>query len=430
MQNKSDQGQVDDSVTHHTICRVCDSREIDIALELSPTPLADMFVPQADAPKFCKEYPLSVGLCRNCGYLHLSWTLNADLLYPDFVYTTSTTVGLINHYREYADQMLRMVDLTSSDLIVDIGSNDGSFLQGFLACKSRLQGVEPGRVIAEKANELVPTKCGYFDDNLVDTILAEHGKATLITTNYTYANIDNILEFSRSVKRLLADNGLFVVQTGYHPDQMDKCMFDYIYHEHISYFSFGVVKKILAKSGLEPISVSRNSMKGGSIRIVAQHVNGDRKIDETIATMLSEEHSRGVRELATYRKFSTAIETKGLKLRKLLDDLVATGERIIGYGASHSTTTFLYHYKLKSYLDYIVDDNLVKQGTVSPGYLIPVYSPTRLNGEQEIFVLILAWQHAENIISRNSALVDRGVRFILPFPEPHVYGYDSVTAVS
>ena len=110
--------------------------------------------------------------------------------------------------------------------------------------------------------------------------------------------------------------------------------------------------------------------------------------------------------------------------------MVATGERIIGYGASHSTTTFLYHYKLKSYLDYIVDDNLVKQGTVSPGYLIPVYSPTRLSGEQGIFVLILAWQHAQSIISRNSALVDRGVKFILPFPEPHVYGYDSVTAVS
>ena len=310
MQYKSNKRRVDDSVNHHTTCRVCDSREIDIALELASTPPADMFVHLADAPKSCKEYPLSVALCRNCGYLHLSCTLSADLLYPDFIYTTSTTVGLINHYREYVDQISQMIDLTSSDLIVDIGSNDGSFLEGFVVCKSRLLGVEPGRAIANNANKLVPTKCGYFDDNVVDAILTEHGKATLITANYTYANIDNIHGFTRNVKRLLADNGLFVVQTGYHPDQMDKYMFDYIYHEHISYFSFGVVKKILAKSGLEPIRVSRNSMKGGSIRIVAQHVNGDRRIDETIATILAEEHSRGVSELATYRKFSTEIEKK------------------------------------------------------------------------------------------------------------------------
>ena len=409
------------SGTFHTISRVCNSQEIDFAMEFKPTPIADMFLPKSTLPNQWKKYPLRLGLCRNCGYLHLSWTLRADLLYADFVYTTSTTVGLINHYREYVEQMIPMITIKPLDLIVDIGSNDGSFLQSFLGYEARLLGVEPACTIAKKAHKLVPTICSYFDDYVVDSILDEHGKAALITTNYTFANIDNILGFTKSVARLLAPDGLFVVQTGYHPDQMDKYMFDYIYHEHISYFTLGVIKTIFEKSGLEPINASINSMKGGSIRIVGQHLNGNREIDNTVSRFLTAEINRGVRELKTYKKFSMEINRKGLALREFLNNLIKTGKRIVGYGASHSTTTFLYHYNLKPYLDYIVDDNLLKQGTVSPGYQIPVYAPQTLYHEKEIVVLILAWQHAENIISRNSELFDSGIKFILPFPDPHFY---------
>ena len=409
------------SGTFHTACRVCDSQEIDFAMEFKSTPIADMFLPQASVPKKWEKYPLSLGLCRNCGYLHLSWTLNANLLYPDFVYTTSTTSGLINHYKEYVEQILPLITIKPLDLIVDIGSNDGSFLKSFLGCEARLLGVEPSRTIAKRANKLVPTICSYFDDNVVNTILDEHGKAILITTNYTFANIDNILGFTKNVARLLATDGLFIVQTGYHPDQMDKYMFDYIYHEHVSYFTVGVIKRIFERSGLEPINVTINSMKGGSIRIVGQHLNGSKEIDNTVSKFLTEEINRGVNELKTYREFSMEINRKGLVLRAFLENLIKTGKRIVGYGASHSTTTLLFHYNLKPYLDYIVDDNPLKQGTVSPGYQIPIHAPQTLADEKEIIVLILAWQHAESIISRNSDLLDRGVKFILPFPDPHFY---------
>ena len=408
------------SLNYYQLCRICNSPDIETAINLEATPPADMFLPVEQAQASIETYPLELALCMNCGYLHLPWVLNPDLIYPEFSYKTSTTVGLSEHYVRYADELLQLVPIGHLDLIVDIGSNEGSFLSAFGKTKARRLGVEPSCLISEVANRSVPTVCGYFEDKLVEDILRKEGKAKLITVNYTYANVENILDFTRNVKRLLAEDGLFVVQTGYHPDQMKILMFDYIYHEHLSYFTVDVLQKLFQMSGLELISVSRNSMKGGSIRVVAQHSGGGRDVTDSVRDMSVEEESLEVEKISTYHKFSKAINEKGIALRCMLDDFKKSGNQIVGYGASHSTTTLLHHLKIADYLDYLVDDNPIKQGTVSPGYHLPVYSPSRLYEEKVNYIAILAWQHAESILSRNAELSKFGKKFIVPLPSPQV----------
>ena len=235
-----------------------------------------------------------------------------------------------------------------------------------------------------------------------------------------YANVENILEFTRNIKELMAKEGLFIVQTGYHPDQMKLFMFDYIYHEHLSYFSVSVLDLIFRKCGLELIHVERNDMKGGSIRVVGQHVGGKRRLDDSVEKFLADELSGKFDSRETYRAFDTAVQTKGQRLNEMLSDFVANGKRIVGYGASHSTTTLIYHFGIGKYLEYLVDDNELKHSCVSPGLHIPVFPSAKICEDCPDYVLVLAWQHGASIIERNRQFIGAGGKFVLPLPELRV----------
>ena len=405
---------------HYSYCRICLSKDIDTVVRLAPTPPADMFLPEKNKKISDVRYPLDVGICLNCSYLHLRWVLSPEIVYPEFSYLTASTVGLIQHYDQYVRSLSEFVELDAGDLIVDIGSNDGSFLKAFESTGARILGVEPSNEVAKIANLEVPTICGFFDSEVTQKIISSDGRASVVTANYMYANVENILEFTRNIKELMAKEGLFIVQTGYHPDQMKLFMFDYIYHEHLSYFSVSVLDLIFRKCGLELIHVERNDMKGGSIRVVGQHSGGKRRLDDTVGKFLSDESSGKFDSRETYRAFDTAVQIKGQRVNEMLSDLVANGKRIVGYGASHSTTTLIYHFGIGKYLEYLVDDNELKHSCVSPGLHIPVFPSAKICEDCPDYVLVLAWQHGASIIERNRQFIGAGGKFVLPLPELRV----------
>ena len=407
-------------IRHYKFCRICDSPAVDTVIELTATPPADMFLPEPIKNTSNTRYPLDVGICQECSYLQLRSVLSPEKLYPEFSYLTATTVGLVDHYEEYVNALLSLGVIRSKSLVVDIGSNDGSFLKAFGSHRARLLGIEPSKEVAKLANLDVPTICEFFDGSLVSKIVSDEGKASLVTANYMYANVENVLDFTHNVCCLLEEDGLFVVQTGYHPDQMKRFMFDYIYHEHLSYFSVYVLKNIFERCGLELIHVERNNMKGGSIRVVGQKIGGSRNRDKSVAEFLSEETSQKIHSKEIYQEYSAIIKTKGLKLRQLLSSLLAEGKRVVGYGASHSTTTLMYHFELGNYLDYLIDDNELKHSCVSPGLHLPVFPTKKIYDDSPDYVLILAWQHGSTILERNKCFLKTGGKFILPLPIPHI----------
>ncbi|MGQ0666811.1 MAG: class I SAM-dependent methyltransferase [Nitrospiraceae bacterium] len=406
-----------DVLRHDTHCRVCGGRSTETVFRLNETPLEDQFVRPESRDVRQPVYPLELALCLDCGYVHLPHVVSPEASYTDYAYVSGVTVGLRNHYDDYARDIIKDFDIPDGSLAVDLGSNDGSMLASFKRAGMRVVGVEPAGVIAGQANDAgLPTINDFFTDAVAGKILSDHGPAGVVTANYMYANIDDVMSFTRSVSRLLAKDGIFVVQTGYHPEQMRIRMFDYIYHEHYSYFTVEVLKNIFQACGLELIRATKTSPKGGSIRVVGQLRGGSRAADASVSRIIVEERAGGMRAAATYQKFAADIQLAKEQVLEKLRSLKNAGKRIIGFGASHSTTTLTCHFELAPFLEYLVDDNPLKHGRYSPGHHLPVYPSEKMYEDHVDYVIVLAWQHQRSILDRHKAFVTSGGKFLVPLP--------------
>ncbi|WP_061249361.1 class I SAM-dependent methyltransferase [Leptospira alstonii] len=403
-------------------CRIC-SGKITTVIKFEDTPLEDQFVSREQIKFSQSTYPLELAICESCGYLHLPHIVSPEISYADYVYVSGVTVGLRDHYDEYAKEITTAYNIPENSLVVDLGSNDGSMLASFKKIGMKVVGVEPARAISIQAsNSGIPTINDFFTDGVVEKIAKEYGLASVITANYMYANVDDLISFTKSVAKLLKPDGIFVVQTGYHPEQMKIKMFDYVYHEHFSYFTVEVLKNIFSMCNLELIQVTKTLPKGGSIRVIGQLKVGSRKIDSSVANLIDEEHKLGMRDNAVYEKFSLELDSAKKEVLEKLNEFKSQGKRIVGIGASHSTTTLTYHFELKPFLEYIVDDNSLKHGFYSPGFHIPVYPSEKLYEDKPDIVIVLAWQHQKSIVKRHKAFLDAGGMFLIPLPELSVLG--------
>lgn len=408
---------------HDRHCRLCGSSRITTVLKLRDTPLEDRFVREKGSQP---TFPLEVALCEDCGYLHLPYIVSPEASYSDYMYVSGVTVGLRNHYDAYAKEIVDSYHVPVGSLVVDLGSNDGSMLASFQRLGMKVLGVEPATATAKFANENgLPTINDFFTAEVAARILQENSPARVATANYMYANIDDVLSFTKAVASILAPDGIFVVQTGYHPEQMKIKMFDYVYHEHFSYFTVEVLRNIFAICGLELIEATKTTPKGGSLRVVGQLAGASRSVSSSVEEIVAEERKSGMRNVETYYQFGTSIQAAKEKVLEILNNLKSQGEKIVGFGASHSTTTLTYHFELADYLDYLVDDNELKHGTYSPGNLIPVYPSSKLYEDAPSKVLILAWQHQDAIIEKHKSLLSMGSEFIIPLPSLTLVPYES-----
>ena len=405
------------------LCRICDSSNIDTILKLKDTPLEEQFVNESNKHIEQKSYPLELAICNQCGYVHLPYVINPEESYVDYIYNSGVTPGLRSHYDDYAKNIVSKYKIKKKSFIIDLGSNDGSMLSSFKKQHMNVLGVEPAKIIAKNANQSgVETINDFFTDEVVSKILISHGKADVISANYMFANIDNIVQFTRSVEKLLSEDGIFVVETGYHFEQFKIKMFDYIYHEHFSYFTVGVMNYLFNKCGLEVIDVQKTKPKGGSIRVVAQKYNGLREKLPSVDIIIKSENESNIYLHETYKSLSDELQNLKLELIKLLKNLKDKGKSIIAFGASHSTTTLIYHFELGEYFDYIVDDNEAKHKQYSPGLHIPVFSTDKMYVDSPDYILILAWQHKDIICDRHSKFIKNGGKFIVPLPNVCVVG--------
>jgi len=412
-------GVTDLVLRHDTTCRICDSYRIERLYELMETPLEDQYLPLDRIDESAQRYPLELALCANCSYLHLPHIIEPQHNYERYLYVTSSTAGLPNHYLQYAKTILSNFNNSTEIFVVDLGSNDGTMLKAFqVAGVKKILGVEPNKQIAYLANQQVPTINSYFDKACVLQIQSLHGKPDLISANYMLANIDDLHKFLQNVVELLSSDGLLVFETGYHPEQMKRFMFDYIYHEHYSYFSVRALEYLFAHNHLEILDVQLHQPKGGAIRVTAQHMSGPRPISPNVKTFITNEEESGIYLPTTYHSYFLDLEKIKNDLTILLDQVRNSNETIVGYGASHSTTTLIHHFELSEYIDFIVDDNPAKQNLYSPGYHIPVRSPMSLKQENPDWILILGWQHASVIRKRIVDIVGPEQKVIIPLPSP------------
>ncbi len=402
-------------------CRLCGSQDLGLVMPMPASPIADGFVPAERRVEPQKYYALDLYQCRNCGLVHLRDVVNPEVIYRNYLYETTTSPGLVEHFQKYAEDVLGRINPARGDLVVELGSNDGTLLRFFQKAGLRVLGVDPAREIARRATQAgIETWSEFFTIDLSEKIKREKGMVDVVIANNVMANIDSLDRLLEGIRNILSPAGIFIFETGYWVDSVQNLVFDNIYHEHISYFSVKPLVAFFKKHGMELIRVDRIATKGGSIRGTVQLAAGSRRVEPSVTELVDMEIKRGFYQPAMYRKFAEEIDREKEKLTELLKELKASGKTIVGYGASHSVTTFLYYFGIAEFLDFIVDDNPRKHNTVSPGYQIPVLDSKAIYEKKPDYIVILAWRFYEQIIKKHQIYLEEAGHFVIPLPKMKV----------
>ena len=408
-------------VRHRTSCRLCDSPQVEIAVPINPSPIADAYLPPERASEPQPSYPLDLYLCRRCGHVQLLDVVDPDVLFGDYIYSSSASPSLVDYFRRYADEVVERIGPAPAGLAVDIGSNDGTVLRFFKQKGLRVLGVDPAARIAACATAAgVETIPAFFTSALARDIRAGRGPAAIVTANNVFAHSDNLPDMADGVRELLAPEGVFVFEVSYLVDIIEKYLFDTVFHEHLCFHSVKPLTAFLSRHGLDLFDIARTSSKGGSIRGYAQLAGGRRRTSANVSDLLALESRMGLDRGEAFAEYAAKLAAIKIALHRILEPIRADERTIAGYGASATVTTLIHHFELGPYLSYLIDDNPARHGLVSPGLHLPVVPPSRLDERPPDAVVVLAWQYAEPIMKKRSGYADRGGRFVLPLPDVRV----------
>ena len=395
-------------------CRLCHSRDLDLVVPLTPTALCDAYTRKKNHQEV---YPLDLYLCNRCGFTQIECVIEPEVIYRDYLYVTTSSLELTNHFEQYAEDVTSRFHPHGKLSVMDIGSNDGTLLKHFKNKGMNVLGIEPAKEIAEQANfSGIDTIPEFFGLEVSESLKVKYGMFDVITINNLFANIDDLDDFVRSILNVLAPNGVITIESAYLPDMIDNLMFDFIYHEHLSCFSILPLERFLSKYDLRLVDLQHVHTKGGSMRYYFACNLSDHEVKETVGQLKKVEQGLELSTKKPYEKFNQRIN----ECRDNLSSLMQSNrhKKMAGYGASATTTTFLYHFGLHDYLDFLVDDFPQKIGTYCPGYNLKVMESKDIYRNSIDIVLVIAWRYAEQIMNKHKNF--KGT-FIVPLPEIKVY---------
>lgn len=404
-----------------TICRLCEATKLEQVLSLEPTPLANQFVRDKGVKQ--ETYPLELLECQTCGHVQLSTVIDPDVLFRDYVYVSGTSPVFVDHFREYAEQSISKFDLKESDLVVDIGSNDGTLLRFFKEAGMKVLGIDPAISIAKQAIDSgIETIPEFFNYSLSKSIVEKYGQASLVVANNVFAHIHDLKDVVRGIQHLLKSDGVFIFEVSYLLKVCERTLFDTIYHEHLSYHHVAPLVSFFESNGLRLFQVQVSNTHGGSLRCYVG--SRERRITPSVDMFCKKEASRGLfvpgrrREINIFERLDNTIKILGKTLTGRLKFLKSQNKKIAGYGAPAKVTTLMHQFGLSSdIVDFIVDDSPLKQGLFTPGKHIPVLPSNAIEEQKPDYLLILAWNFADPIIEKCKAFRESGGKIIVPMPK-------------
>lgn len=403
-------------------CRMCGSTGLYKFLDLGFTPPADQFRRKDQLREADVYYPLQVMMCEECGLAQLSYVVSPEVLYRnDYPYESSTTQTGRRHWAEFAASVVKRLRLAPGDLAVDIGSNVGVLLGAFRDNGMRVQGVDPAANIVMIARENgIDTICEFFNEDAARQIVADKGKASVITATNVFAHVDDLDALLESVKALLNERGVFIFEAPYFVNLLKHNEYDTIYHEHLSYLSAKPLVPFFAKHGMEAFHIEENDIHGGSFRVFVGRA-GQWPIGEEVDRMITEEERLGIYKRERLDRFAQEVGKNKKDLTWLLQSLKHDGKRIVGVSAPAKGMTLLNYCRIDNdVLDFVTEKSRLKIGRYTPGAHIPVVSDAELLSQQPDYALLLAWNFAEEIMRNLEEYRRRGGKFIIPIPSPRI----------
>ena len=399
-------------------CIVCDSNSVELFLDLGTTPLANKFLKKEQLSQPEPTFPLRVGLCAECKHVQLLDAVPPSAMFEDYLYISSASDVLKAHLLDLSDVVTRRCQLDPSDLVIDVGCNDGTLLSGFQRHGVRVLGVDPAKNLVNfTAEKGIDRYVGFFNSKSAKEIVSKYGHAKAITATNTFPHIPALRDFVEGLQTALAPGGFFVVEAHSLFDMLDQVAFDTIYHEHISYWALAPMIRLFEEHGLEVVSAERLPLHHGQIRVFVQR-QGEGEVQPSVAEILALEKKHALDQMDTYKKFADNVNRIKEDLSRAITDLRAQGKTVVGYGAPAKGNTLLCYLQLgPDKIDYIADKSRLKQGLYTPGMHVPVVPPERLLTDQPDYLLVLAWNFLDEITKQQAEYRARGGKFILPVPK-------------
>jgi len=400
------------------ICRVCDSTDLELAVDLGSQPWCNHFL-RADEIGAEPMYPLRVVYCRRCSTVQLDYTVKKEIMFGDHTYLSGVTRSLSDHFRKVAADVDERFDQSDnqarpgkkSKSVLDIGSNDGTQLKHFQQLGYDVLGVESSKRTAEIANQAgVPTLNEFFNLQLVRRL---DRKFDVVNASGVFFHLEELHSVTDGIRECLTDDGVFVVQFLYMKQIVENLAFDQIYHEHLLYYNLATIEVLLARHGLSMFDAYVSPIHGGSVIGFVTH-RGRRPPTERLDRLRAAEAASRSNDLATYLEFARRIEQMKTENLAYLDEAKRLGKTIFGMGAPVKGNTLLNYFGIgKQYLDCLVEKNELRRGLFSPGQHLPIAIERELAAAPDIYY-VLAWNFKQEILANNRRLIEQGVEFFFP----------------
>ena len=392
-------------------CRISERELIDV-LHLGEQPLANSL--KNNQKNSEEKFPLSISFCEESSLLQLNETVDKEVLFDHYVWVTGTSKTTQRYANAFADRLISNLDLKQEDFIIEIASNDGTFLNPFLTKGyNNVLGVDPAKNIAEIANRNgINTLQEFWSSSLANQIVADSGQAKVLFARNVIPHVSELLDVMKGIKFVLKDDGVGIIEFHDAGIILKELHFDGIYHEHLCYFSIESMTYLLNRFALHPFHIEKSPISGGSRVIYFSKAKRQKTPDLQEAVI--EENSNKVNKLSSWKDFAKRTITHRKETLDILESL--NGKTIIGFGSSARSQTYLNYCGINSeQINAIIDNNPLKQGMYAPGSSIPIVDFEQGMALNPDLIFILAWNFRDEIVKQCNMYGYTG-DFLVPFP--------------
>lgn len=405
----------------HIACRICDAPLPEPFFDFGATPLANAFLSSPEEVAQEASYPLAVTNCERCGLVQLTYVVPPERMYRHYLYVSSTSQAVRRYATALAVRLVDRYHLGASDLVVELGSNDGLVLHAFKQHGVRVCGVEPASNLATLARTNgIPTLNEFFSARTGGLLARQEGRAAVMLGRHVFAHIDDWHDFFEGVSQVLAEDGVLLIEVPYLGHLVDSLEFDTIYHEHLSYLSVQAMMALCERHGFQMVDLEPVALHGGSILFSIRR-QGSGQPSEAVERFWRQEQQTQLTQRSTLQQFAVRVTQWKHTFEDLIGRLVDSGSRFVGYGAAAKANTLLnFCPGVAERLQCVLDRNPYKHGLYTPGTHRPVVDVERWEGQGTSHMLILAWNFKEEIMAQMQAFARQGGRFVIPIPTPAV----------